>query len=174
MGRSRKILPRNVLLMLYYTMVYPYLNYCNLIWGSANCSTLHKLGCLQNRAIRLITDSKSRVSCGPLFVQLRLLKLSDINTFQTAQFMYKFKYHHLPISCMRYVTVAVGHRFHETRKVFYFNMESFRTVIRERSISIRGPRVWDSLPSEIQDSPSIGSFKRQLINWLIDCIDVSV
>ena len=168
MGRARNILPRNALLMLYFTMIYPYLNYCNIIWGSANSSTLHKLVCLQNRAMRLITRSKFRVSCDPLFVSLRLLKLSDINRLQTAQFMFRYKHHHLPISCMRYVTVAVSHRFHDTRKAFYFIMEGFRTVIRENSVSIRGPRLLDSLTREIQDSPSIGQFKHQLINMFID------
>ena len=35
MSRVRNFLPHNVMLMLYYTLIHPYLSYCNIIWGSA-------------------------------------------------------------------------------------------------------------------------------------------
>src|ERR1043165_78987 len=34
MSRVRNILPLHVILMLYHTMIYPYLTYCNIVWGS--------------------------------------------------------------------------------------------------------------------------------------------
>lgn len=162
MGRARNVLPLDSLLVLYQTMIYPYLTYCNLIWGSACASVLHKLACLQNRAIRLVTHASFRSSCDPLFARLNLLKLSDINRFQTAQFMYKVKNHLLPLSCMRYVTVADPVRSYYTRKVYYFNLVGFRTVVRENSVSVRGPKLWDSIPMEIQNAPNLGSFKHKL------------
>ena len=33
MSRLRYILPSNVMMMLYHTLIYPYLMYCNIIWG---------------------------------------------------------------------------------------------------------------------------------------------
>ena len=167
MGRLRNTLPRNALLMLYYTMIYPYLTYCNLIWGSASPTVLRRLVCLQKRALRLITHSTFRSSSNPLFVSLKLLKLSDINIYQTAQFMFKVKHCLLPVSCLRYVTVADSKRYYETRNVHFFSMVGFRTVIRENGISIRGPRVWDSLTKEIQESNSLFSFKRALLKHLV-------
>src|SRR5271163_3285410 len=100
LGRVRNILPQNALLMLYNTMVYPYLTYCNIVWGTASASTLQRLVVLQNRAVRLVTRSTFRSSCHPLFVCLNILKLSDINKFQIALFMYKMKHHLLPLSCL--------------------------------------------------------------------------
>ena len=43
MGRVRNIVPNKALLMLYYALVYPYLTYCNIVWGSACISSLTKL-----------------------------------------------------------------------------------------------------------------------------------
>src|SRR5438876_4924870 len=57
MRRAQNILPQNILLMLYHTMIYPYLTYCNIVWGSACSSVLYKLTCLQKRAVRLVTHS---------------------------------------------------------------------------------------------------------------------
>src|ERR1043165_9956826 len=124
---------------------------CNLICSTARPTVLRKLVCLQKRALRLITRSTFQSSSNPLFVSLTLLKLSDINIYQIAQFMFKIKHCLLPVSCLRYVTVADSKRFHVTRNVHFFSMAGCRTVIREHSISICGPRVWDSLTKEIQE-----------------------
>ena len=101
------------------------------MWGSAYASTLNKLVSLQNRAVRLVTRSPFRSSCNPLYVNLKLLKLMDIVKFQTAQFMFKIKYHLLPSSCMQFVAVSDSQRIHDTRHKPYFVIESCRTNARE-------------------------------------------
>ena len=49
---------------------------------------------------------------------------------------------------------------YETRKTSYFKLLSFRTSIRKRCISIRGPRLWYSLPADIQNCYSAVALKR--------------
>ena len=59
-SRVRRIFPQTVLLMLYYSLIYPYLSYCCIIWGNACVSTLNRVVILQKRAIRLVTNSPYR------------------------------------------------------------------------------------------------------------------
>ena len=164
LGRVRNILPQNALLMLYNSMIHPYLIYCNIVWGTASTSTLQRFVVLQNRAVRLITRSKFRSSCNPLFVRLKMLKLLDISKFQIALFVFKIKHHLLPLSCLRYITVMNTQRSYMTRLSSYFNMVGHRTVLRENSISVQGPRLWNSLPKSLQEVHSIAIFKRELVN----------
>ena len=168
LGRVRDILPLNALLMLYHSMIYPYLTYCNLVWGCATVTALRRLICLQKRAVRLITRSKFRTPCDPLFARLKLLKLIDINKVQTALFMFKVKHRLVPLACMRFATITDPQRLHATRTVYYFNMVGFRTVIRENSINVRGPRLWNTLPMVIQNSLSMRSLKHELVKLYID------
>ena len=56
-GRLRNALPLHILLTLYYTLIYPYLSYCNIIWGCASATLLRKLIVLQMRSMRIITSS---------------------------------------------------------------------------------------------------------------------
>ena len=90
--RVKNILPNNVLLMLYNSMIYPYLTYCNIAWGCAKPTVLQKLILLQKRALRFITRSSYCSSTKPLFFRLGLLRLEDIHRLQIAIFMLKFKY----------------------------------------------------------------------------------
>ena len=164
-GRVRNVFPNDVLQMLYYSLIYPYLTYCCIIWGGAAATLLRKLEVLQNRAVRLVTRSPYRCSANPLYKQLNLLKTVDIHLLQTAVFMYKYKNGLLPISCMTYCTVNL-HRVHDTRINNYYIFKQFRTTIRERSISIFGPKVWCSLPAGAQESESVEIFKHYVRRYL--------
>ena len=102
LGRCRKFLSKDVLLLLYFSLIYPYLIYCSIVWGGACSSALHKIEVLQNRAIRIITHSPFRLSSSPLYKELHLLKFCDIYKMQVILFMYKCKNSFLPDSCMHY------------------------------------------------------------------------
>jgi hypothetical protein len=159
MGRLMKILPPDVLKTLYFSLVYPYLSYCNIIWGGARATALHKLEILQNRAVRLITSSPYRTSAGPLYKQLNLLKLGVIHKFQITQFMYNLKHTLVPVSCLHYCMVTIPLSYN-MRSVHYFVSPSFRTNIRGQSISVLGPEVWNSLPASVQGCIGFVALKR--------------
>src|SRR6218665_2501554 len=43
-----------LLLTLYYSLIYPYIAYCNIIWASNYKSRLYRLKILQKRSVRII------------------------------------------------------------------------------------------------------------------------
>lgn len=71
--------------MLYYTLIYPYLSYCHLIWGKA--VHLDKLVKLQKKAIRIITRSPFNCHTAPLFRDLNILPLDEFYRYQCALFI---------------------------------------------------------------------------------------
>ena len=52
---------------LYYSFIYPYLMYCNYIWGNTYKTSLSKLQVLQNKAVRVITGSNPRTNTELLY-----------------------------------------------------------------------------------------------------------
>ena len=55
--KTRKVLRNECMTNLYYAFIYPYLIYCNHIWGNTYTTTLSKVQILQNKAIRITTGS---------------------------------------------------------------------------------------------------------------------
>ena len=51
-NRARFFLPKPCLKTLYYSLVYPYLHYCIIVWGSTYKTNLRRLISLQKRVIR--------------------------------------------------------------------------------------------------------------------------
>ena len=91
--RSRFYLSSKTKLTLYYSLIYPYITYCNSTWSSTYITNLNRIYCLQKRAVRAITNSDYRAHSAPLFSKLKILDIYQINTFLIAKFMYF--YHNL-------------------------------------------------------------------------------
>ena len=87
LSRTRFYLSCKTKLMLYYTLLYPYITYCNSTWSSAYVSNLNIIYYLQKRALRAVTNSDYRAHTAPLFSKLKILDIFQINTLDIAKFM---------------------------------------------------------------------------------------
>ena len=96
--QSRFCLLTNTKLMLYYTLIYPYLTYCNIVWASTYPSNLTRLLLMQKCAVWAITNAYYHAHIKPLFLHLGMLDIYQINTFYTANFMFLYHGHSLPSS----------------------------------------------------------------------------
>ena len=82
--------------MLYYSLIYPYFYYCNIVWASTYKTNLRRLVILQKGIIRIIDKSHFNAHIDPIFKDLCTLKFNDIHLLQLGQFMYFSKNSFLP------------------------------------------------------------------------------
>ena len=82
--RIKYLLPSHILRMLYCALILPYFLYCNIIRATSFKSNIQKLIIFQKKIIcrPIIFGLHFRSHTGPVFNQLKLLKLTDINLHQ--------------------------------------------------------------------------------------------
>ena len=95
--RSSKLIPVSIRSMLYYSLIYPYLTYCNLIWTSTYKSNFIRLVTLQKYAIRFIANIPRRAHTALYFKEFGLLKIDQIRHLQIGEFMYRYNHGLLPL-----------------------------------------------------------------------------
>ena len=105
-SKARKILDRKILETLYYTMIYPYLLYCNIIWGNCNATTIWPIFKLQKMAVRLIMNVSRRDSTSQYFKKLHLIKAPDLYNISVSIFMYNFVNSNLPSTFEKYFILS--------------------------------------------------------------------
>ena len=88
----RYTFPKHILKTLYMTLIYPYFNYCNIIWGAADPTTLEPLIILQKKTIRIINRARYLDHTEPLFKSLGLLTLAELYKLNCIMFIYKCLY----------------------------------------------------------------------------------
>ena len=53
--KARSCLNKHAMMTLYYSFIYPYMTYCNNVWGSTYASNTEKVYNLQKRALRIMS-----------------------------------------------------------------------------------------------------------------------
>ena len=117
--------------------------------------------------MRAITNSDYRAHSAPLFTKLGILDIFQVNTFQVAKFM--FYYHNQLLLSMflnLFVTSGQVHKY-GTRTVNSYRSHPCRTNLKQFTILYQGPKIWNSLPATITCSPSLLSFKKTILGFLI-------
>ena len=158
----KNIFPRNILRMIYMSLIYPHINYCNIIWGSATKTSLEPLFLLQKKAIRLISKSSYLAHTDPLFRSSYVMKVHQVFKFNCLVFMYKClkmgKY------CDFKNKLSKSSSFHEynTRNHDLFRQPRERLNICKNSFYVSGILLWNDLDNDTKESVNIHVFKRKL------------
>ena len=76
------------MLKLYYTLVFPYLSYCSLIWANSAITNLTPIVTAQKKIVRIIHFMPFNSHTNPLFHQSKILKLFDIYNYFLGVYMY--------------------------------------------------------------------------------------
>jgi hypothetical protein len=165
-NRIKSLLPHYILHSLYSTMIYPHLTYCNLVWGRACHTLLQLLLTLQKRVLRIIMHAHYQAPSSPLFYQLSILKIHDIQKLLAVHYMFKMKFCILPDNNLRMFDICSSHHYN-TRANNYFVFGNGKSSFMRKNISYYGPRLWDSLPVTTQFSSYYGLLTRLTIDHLL-------
>ena len=178
--KARKLFDQETLLTLYYTFVYPYLNYCIHVWGKAYNVHIHDLIVLQNKAVRIVHGVPPRTNAQKICFDSNILSLKRLYSYNICIFMYKFSKNMLPeLFEIFFSNVATIHE-HDTRSA-----RSNHIYIQFKGTT-RGQKAF--ILSHIETDCAIGTFKKlctalllnskeDLSNWIstnMDSFHVSV
>jgi len=168
--KIRQNVHANTLLLLYHTLIHPYLQYCNIIWGADSSIAMQQLYRKQKKAVRIITFSKWNAHTAQIFQRLNLLPIPDIYKMQVSCFVYRALNGLLPDRFRDLFSLNRETHEHYTRQSSKLHVFQSRLKIRQNSIRIFGPKLWNSLPDKITSSPSFYIFKLRCKLWLNDGI----
>ena len=108
MNKLKHILPLNIKLTLYNTLILPHINYNIMVWGNHT----DKIFKQQKKSLRIITCSKYNCHTNPIFKDLKILKVQDILYQKILKFYFKLKNDSLPRS-FNYLTLTHSYDIHD-------------------------------------------------------------
>ena len=155
--KIRYLVPDSVLFNLYHTLVYPYLNYCNVAWCGTYWTHLNSLWLLQKRVIRIIHRKPFLFPTNQLFLDSKLLKLPEIYSFKLGMFIFDIQ---------DQPNFSRTHNYNSRyRNLLY--PPSARLTTTQHSVFNAGIRCWNAIPEPIRNSRSISIFKNNYKSHLI-------
>ena len=148
--------PKRILVCLYYALIYPYLTYCNPIWGGASDVHLNKLLLIQKKTVRAITKSSYREHSDPLFYDLGILKVHDI-----------YKLNCCCIANKQKEQFPHARSIYNTRSKGNLHVSFQRLTVTQRSLKFNVPTHFNALPLNLKSITLLRPFKRALKTYLL-------
>ena len=163
LSKLRHFAPCNLLIQIYYTLIFPFITYGIIIWGNTYKTILNPITVLQKKAVRIITFSHFQSHTSPIFKKLNLLKLSDIVKLHTILFMHQYYNDRLPKAFNDFFSLVKHKHRYNTRhasKITY-TLPLIRTNHGLHSLRFYGPKLWNSVDEELK-TLSVSSIKSKL------------
>ena len=140
----------------YFSFIYPYLNYCNIVWGGAAMFHINKLSLLQKKAVRVICKSDYLAHTEELFKKTEILPVNLLYRYFVSIHSFKNRNNY---------RTAPHH--HNTRHAHNFVPSFERLSVTQRSLSYLGPKTLNELPPQILNCPTLTSFKTRMKKHLL-------
>ena len=164
---ARQTLNRKTLIQIYYSFIYPYLLYCNLIWGKAADTHLWPIFKLQKMAIRIIHNIPRRTSTIEYFHLSKILRVPEIHTFTIGMFMHSYKQGKLPSIFDNFFRENRDTHHYPTRAAAQLRPPISKTNLAHKFIKRTGVELWNTISVVIPTDCSTATFKRLLKNHLL-------
>ena len=161
--RIRHLIPFNVLINFFNSLIQPHFEYCNVVWSNCGIGLSYKLQRLQNRAARILMSANSDCNVDDLFLALGWRKLKHQRQVSTAIMMYKTVHGMTPdYLTSKFVSrdEITSYRLRNTENKLVLPLP--RTNYLKKSFSYSGAKLWNSLSHDLRSAHSLHDFKHKL------------
>ena len=168
MNQVQNVLPIKQLLILYTTLIQPYLEYGIVLWGGTYQTYIRKLIILQKKCIRCVNGSKYNEHTYPIFRDLNILPVNDIYKYHLGKFMFSYYRNELPTRLNHLFVLNSSYHDYNTRHSGDPHLPRYRLMEAQNSLIYQATKLWYEIPVSIKDSGSKRIFNKRLKKRLID------
>ena len=160
---TKKFIIKHTLKMLYQGLVEPHFRYCCSVWRKCGVPSRCTLDKLQNRVIRIITDSPYDAPAKPLLRQVGLPSIAEMIRQESESMVFKEINVQAPtyLSSLFTSISAVTNRMLRNSNL-NLRPPRMKTKFGQNRSAYRGAKIWNSLPNDFRKANTFQTFKEKL------------
>ena len=159
--QTRPYVPTDTAIAIYRSMILPLFDYCDVVWASLNKGLADRIQRLQNRAARIIMKYNYDTRSAEVLKNLKWDTLGQRRQLRTASMMHKTMNKRTPLYLSdRFQLICESTGYNLRDAIVNISLPNPKTEYLKRSFSYRGPKLWNSLPSESKRQQSHGMFMK--------------
>ena len=168
LSRLSKELSYNILILIYNTILLPYLIYCCITWGFTYQTYINKILYIQKKAICMITHSPFQCHSSPLFKKTNNLNIFQIIECNASIFMFQKLNSTVPNVFQQNKILSYSYHTYETSNNLSIRTPLFKLQFSKRSIFDHGIKIWKNLSPEVISITTKIIFKKIIRKKLIN------
>ena len=157
-------------LKLYYnSYILPIFDYGCMIWGQCSAYNINRLLKLQKRAARIILQADFMTPSKEMFQELGWLTFTHRVQYHICVMVFKSLNGQAPEYLSNLLTKCSETNIRSLRssKQETLKVPFARTTYYEKSFSVTGPKLWNSLPIQIRQSSNLITFKQSVKSFYL-------
>ena len=162
LSNARKIVDNDLMVKLYNTFIYSYIQYGIVVWGNAKANAIDRLISFQKRTLKMIAGKNRSAESAPLFKKFSILPIVDIYKYRLAYYMYRINIQDIPN--IKSLTFQRHHHIHNynTRhhNDFVFTGKVTKNFIKS-TFEYSGIQIWLTIPNSLRNVRTIHQFKKE-------------
>ena len=165
--KARIKLNPSTLLSLYYSFIYPYINYCLEVWGNLSTDKLFCLLRIQKQCVRLISNIGYLDHSLPFFKSLCVLPIDLLYDMKVLIFIYKYKNNILPRMFNDYFVFNANVHNYNTRNRHLMRTVLSRTDFRSKTLRCSLPSIYNKYVNLVDFNLKYQRFKKSVKELLM-------
>jgi len=161
-GKVRKLLDTKSTKTLVHQLITSRVDYCNAMLLGISDTSLHRLQKIQNKAAKMITRSSAREHVKPILKSLHWLPVKERVDYKIACLIYKCLNEEAPSYLSELVEVHAPSRSLRSGTKQLLKVPNHRLALSDQSISVGGPKLWNSLSLNLRMSSTFHNFRSLL------------
>ena len=150
-------------LTLYKSLVLPHLDYCDVVYMTANKDLLNKLQLVQNVACRTLLLADNRTHIADMHNELGLYTLAERRDYHLSTLCHKNIYSEEKTGLSKmFQKVEARGRITRFRNSCNMHVPKVKSSLGRHAIGFRGPVHWNKLPNKCKESAKLCTSQRLL------------
>ena len=171
LSRVKNTLDQNSRILLINALILSHLNYCSSIWGNCSEKLQYDVQKCINFAAKVASNGKylKRDHVTSLLRDLKWIDFNSILRLNEASFMYKNLYVSAD-SNVKKINFDLRNKVPEriTRNGSDVHIDYHRIAVGQKTVSVSGAKLWNSIPMNIRNSNTIVTFKINMYQHLLE------
>ncbi len=162
LNRIQDLLSKKAILIAVDTLALSHINYGITIWSATNITQLKRVKKLQNFAAKMAIGGASKFDhVTPILNKLQWLPIHQKLIYEQCLTSLKIMNNQLPswLFCFPQVRNV---NYTNTRQQNLLHIPRTKTDTGSRSITVRGPKIWKNLPSNVKECNNLQALKAEL------------
>ena len=153
-----QILPKHILLVLYFSLVNSKFSYCLDSWGNASTTYLNKLSIYQKKLIRIIHRKPFDSHTTDLFITNKILKIDKLYKLKILMKAHSTFYINRPFT---------NHTYSTRHSLLNLPIPLFISHAGQRTSTYRQTFLWNNLPTDLKSISNAINFKTLVKDHLL-------
>ena len=158
--KVRHLLPKNCLQSLYNAFIQSRIDYAIEIYGDASKKLIQRTQAHQNRILKILQYKNPHASTNAAHRDFGMLKISDQYKLKTSKPMHLYTYSKAKLPDVFQDLFQTRSSLHNypTRRNDNYDIPKTKNRHGDRAICVKGPRLWNSQPPEVNKITSLERF----------------